>query len=237
MVPSTRFQIRLVAARALSPSVRELTFRRVDEAPMEFAPGQWINLLGDGELKRSYSIASAPRGIPELSLAVTRVIGGPMSERLHALELGAELTAVGPQGLFSRAADDARAALFVGTGTGVAPLRSMIHAALAAGSVAPLTLLFGARHEADVLYRDELDALAAAHPNFRWHVTLSQPEPSWSGRRGWVQTHLAELARAAGLPDVDVYVCGLERMVKAVKELARGELALDRKRFHQEKYD
>ena len=228
MTAPQSFQVRLDNARMLSPSVRELVFSRHDGQLVDFIPGQWVNLMlphEGGELKRAYSIASAPRGSSSFEIAVTRVAGGPGSEILHHLETGAELRAVGPSGLFTRDAADLSPALFVGTGTGVTPLRSMIEAALASGSTAPLWLLFGVRHESEIL------------PTVRVFVTLSRPGEGWAGRTGYVQTHLpaiwAELAR----PDGHVYVCGLERMVKAVRDIARKELGVDRKHVHQERYD
>lgn len=233
------FQARLVEAKPLAPGVRELTFERVDR-PLAFAPGQWVNVAlpasPAGPLVRAYSIASAPNGTGRFELAVTRVTNGPGSQALHELAVGAEVTASGPQGFFTRDADDGRPSLFVGTGTGVTPLRSMIHAALAAGATERLVLLVGMRHEADVLYEAELAALRAAHPNLEVHVTLSQPRAEWSGRRGYVQTHVPELLTSLG-PEAHVYVCGLERMVKAVRDLTRKELGLPRERVHSERYD
>lgn len=234
------FQVRLVRARSLSPSVREIRFERLDGAPMRFAPGQWLNLfaeLGAGTTKRSYSIASPPREDPSFELAVTRVEGGAMSEWLHALEPGRELRAVGPQGLFTRDAASERPALFVGTGTGLAPLRSMYLAALDQGAAPRFVVLLGVRHEDDVLYREELDALGSAHPGFRAVVTLSKPPASWQGARGWVQEHLASAWKLLGEPEAEVYVCGLDRMVKSVRGLLREELGLDRKRIHHERFD
>src|SRR6478752_5583533 len=150
MFPSQPFEARLVTTERLTPSVRELVFERADGAPFQFDPGQWVNLvlpLPDGEIKRAYSIASAPEeGSLRFEIAVTRVTGGPGSQYL------AELRAIGPQGLFTRQPVEALPSLFVGTGTGVTPLRSMLRAALAAGAREPLWLLFGARHEEDVLY-------------------------------------------------------------------------------------
>jgi NAD(P)H-flavin reductase len=117
----------------------------------------------------------------------------------------------------------------------------MMKAALEAGSRAPLWLLFGARHEEDILYAEDFGRWAREHPNVRYDVTLSQPAAGWSGRRGWVQAHVPELYRelagSAGSPAPHVYVCGLERMVKAVRDLLRGELAVDRKNVHTERYD
>jgi len=242
--PATSFPARLVAARTLSPSVRELTLERVD-GQFDFDPGQWVNVFVEvdgGELKRSYSIASPPDGSGRFDLAVTRVSGGPMSETLHRLQEGETVRAVGPSGLFTRAANDVRPALFVGTGTGVTPLRSMIMAALAVGSATPFAVLFGFRHEDDILYRDDLDAWRAAGADVS--VTLSQPHPGWAGRSGYVQEHLAD--KLAALPgadgaspptDVQLYICGLEKMVTAVRDRAKNELGVGRKQIHQERFD
>lgn len=244
MIKPEPFDARLVAARKLSPGVRELVFERADGAPFRYEAGQWVNLvlpLPEGEIKRAYSIASAPTGSPRFEIAVTRVTGGPGSEHLHRLEEGALVHAIGPHGLFTRDPADATPTLFVATGTGVTPLRSMLQAALRAGSRATLWLLFGARFEEDILYREELEALARSSDRFRYEVTLSQGGPSWAGRRGYVQAHVPELyralaARGDGVPP-QIYICGLERMVKAVRELARGELGADRKHVHVERYD
>jgi ferredoxin-NADP reductase len=247
VVPSQPFDARLVAARPLSPAVRELTFERCDDQPFAFDPGQWVNLvlpLPSGEIKRAYSIASAPAlGSRRFEIAVTHVQGGAGSERLHALREGEVLRAVGPQGLFTRGAREGHPSIFIGTGTGVAPLRSMMRAAIAEAAGEPLWLLFGARHEEDVLYGDEVADLCRAHPGVRHEVTLSQPGPAWGGRRGYVQDHLAELVaalRAALGPDgspVHAYVCGLDRMVSAVRDRLRHELGFDRRQVHAERYD
>src|ERR1700681_4543254 len=108
MPPPPPFEARLVRARSLSPSVRELAFERIDGRPMEFEPGQWVNLFAsdmveDGsQLKRSYSIASPPDGSPRFDIAVTRVQGGPASTWLHTLEPDVVLPFTGPQGFFTR---------------------------------------------------------------------------------------------------------------------------------------
>jgi ferredoxin-NADP reductase len=240
------FEARLVAARPLTPGVRELTFERVDGRPMGFEPGQWVNLMlpvvaGDvGEAKRSYSIASAPDGSPRFDIAVTLVRGGPGSSWLHTVEPGAMLTAIGPQGFFTRPAAAPPPSLMIATGTGITPIRSMIRASLAAGSHTPTWILLGVRHEEDVVYGDELAALADGHPFLRFEPTLSQPRTAWSGRRGYVQTHVRELwdglaALGAGPPHA--YVCGLERMVGSVRELLRKDIGLPRQQVHTERYD
>jgi CDP-4-dehydro-6-deoxyglucose reductase, E3 len=243
MPPPPTFDARLESARMLTPSVRELTFARADGAPFAFEAGQWVSLLlplPSGEVRRSYSIASRPDGSPRFELAVTHVQGGPGSTYLHELPPGETVRVIGPQGFFTRGKGEGAPALFVGTGTGVTPLRSMLTHAATHGEPRGLWLLFGVRRDADMLYRDELDALVAAHPNIRAEYTLSQPGPSWTGRHGYVQTHVRALyeelaARGEGAPHV--YICGLERMVSSVRELLRKQMGLPRELVHSERYD
>ncbi len=247
MVAPSAFDVCLERATLISPSVRHLGFRRVDGAPFDFAPGQWTNLLfttpSGEEIKRSYSIASPPLGTPTFELAVTRVVGGPGSEALHDLGVGGTLRAIGPHGLFTRDPTEPSPSLFVATGTGIAPFRSMIGAALAANATVPLWLLFGGRTEADLIYRDEFCALAERHPNVRYEATLSRPDALWSGRSGYVQAHAPSFFEAfcaacsASAPPPRVYICGLDRMVSVVKDLFRNQLGVDRKRVHIERYD
>ncbi len=243
MPPPPTFDVRLARARMLSPNVRELGFERVDPAAgaFTFQAGQWVSLvlpLAEGEARRAYSVASPPDASPTFEVAVTKVEGGPGSMYLHALPLGSVIRVIGPQGFFTRAPLANHPSLFVGTGTGFTPLRSMIRAALAAGETTPMRVLFGVRHEEDRLYRDELEALCVAHPNLRADYTISQPGADWPGLRGYVQTHVEEAWRElekSGPPHV--YICGLERMVGVVRDLLRKQMLIDRKQVHSERYD
>lgn len=244
MPPPPTFDVRLARAQMLSPNVRELAFERVGAPePFAFVAGQWVSLvlpLAEGEARRAYSIASPPDATPGFEVAVTKVAGGPGSTFLHELPVGATIRAIGPQGFFTRPRGAGHPSLFVGTGTGVTPLRSMLRDALASGDQTPMRLLFGVRHEVDRLYREELEALEARHANFRVFYSLSQPAPDWSELRGYVQAHAEplwrELERAgAGAPHA--YICGLERMVGAVRDLLRKQLGVDRKQVHSERYD
>src|SRR5205823_994253 len=131
-------------------------------------------------------------------------------------------------------------ALFVATGTGVTPMRSMMKAALAAGSNVPMWLLLGVRRAEDLLYRGELEALASSQTNVRLFFTLSQGGPEWTGLRGYVQTHIPELwadLSASSQAEPHLYVCGLERMITAVRQLVRKEMGVARTRVHSERYD
>ncbi|HJK95677.1 MAG TPA: FAD-dependent oxidoreductase [Polyangiaceae bacterium LLY-WYZ-14_1] len=238
--------VQMTEDQALSPLVRQMRFRVMDGSPLTFVAGQWVNLYlptPAGEvIERSYSLSSAPdpRRPDEFEVAVTRVDGGPGSTALHGLPPGAQVEMAGPHGIFTRRKGPpdlkAHPAVFVGTGTGLSPLRSMLLDELAREPEGPpMTLLFGCRTEEDILWRDELTWLAQALPRFNYEITLSRPSPSWSGRRGYVQHHLQELV--AGLDGAHVYICGLKRMIDEVRSLLKTELGFDRKQIHTERFD
>jgi ferredoxin-NADP reductase len=243
-----RFDARVVRARTLTPSVRELVFERIDGAPMAFEPGQWVSTT-IADAKRSYSIASDPDGSPRFEVAVTLVQNGPASTKLHAMPDGEVLPFMGPQGFFTRTGELRKTpSLFIATGTGVTPMRSMLRAAVARGDTTPTCLVLGVRREHDLVYADEFRALARDHAWFRFEPTLSQGPDAWTGRRGYVQTHVRELwdeltnLALVGLLGAErraphAYICGLERMVGSVRDLLRKEMALPRQQVHSERYD
>jgi ferredoxin-NADP reductase len=237
------FHARILSTEQIAPRVQKFVLTRSDERALRFQPGQWINLflpLPGGDIKRAYSIASAPDDTPRFELAVTEIVGGPGSGYLCGLGPGAELRANGPLGLFTRSPLDPAPTLFVGTGTGITPLRSMLLAAAKAASTAPLWMLLGVRREIDLLYRAELEELTGRHPNIRTFFTLSQPDEAWAGLRGYVQLHVPKLRgdlRLAGESEPHVYVCGLERMVSTVRHLLQSEMGIARELVHFERYD
>lgn len=226
-------------ARTLSPDVRELTFDPGEG--FTFVPGQWVSLriprADTGEvIARSYSIASWPRPDGTIDIAVTRVENGPGSNFLHAAEIGTTLPMTDAAGFFVMPEEVARPVLFVGTGTGVAPLRSMLHATLARGVRHEMALLSGTRTPQDILYAEEFTETAARFANFRFEPTLSRASDDWTGRRGYVQSHVPELVAALG-GACDVYVCGLNAMIREVRQVLKGDLGFTRERIHTERYD
>jgi CDP-4-dehydro-6-deoxyglucose reductase, E3 len=248
-MPPAKFDARLRATRRIAPSVRELVFERSDGQPMTFEPGQWLNVQlpaghGNGKPVRPYSIASAPDGSSRFELAVTRVDGGYASTWLHGLDPGVVLSFFGPLGFFTRAATFAAPSLMIATGTGVTPLRSMLHAAVARGTNAPMWLVLGVRYPEDVLYQGEMSSLLTAHSHVRFEPTLSQAPAAWTGRRGYVQAHVRDLwdallkdAADHGHAEPHAYVCGRKGMVSAVSDLLRKELGLRSEQLHSERYD
>jgi NAD(P)H-flavin reductase len=169
-----------------------------------------------------YSIASAPEdgAASEFELAVS-ANGG--QELLARLQLRTEVYLTPPEGRFVWKRVPG-ATLLVGMGTGLSPLRAMLQAALACSDHDPVVLLFGARSEADILFRDEFAELAERKPRFSFQPTLSQPGAAWRGRAGRVQDHLPGIV--ANLRDITAYVCGSRAMVADCVARLTGELGV-----------
>jgi ferredoxin-NADP reductase len=230
----TTVKARLVSFLDLAPSTRHFDFEVPERDEFRFTPGQFISLkhiFGGRELTRAYSIASPPHG-NRFALCLNRIESGTFSNYLFSLEPGAELELTEPLGYFTLRRPE-RPALFVATGTGVAPFRSLLLQHLPE-SGEPRTLVLGCRYVDGLLYNDELQTLAARYPHFSYWPTVTRPDESWQGRTGRVQAHLDEAL--AGRTDVDVYICGLKEMVDDVRATLKAK-GFDRKQIVYEKYD
>lgn len=228
-------EARLIESREIAPAVRHFEFEALGVERLEFAPGQFtsfIDVIGGKEITRAYSMASAPSGTNRFELCLNRVEPGHLSPRLFQMQPGDRIEMRQPLGMFVLR-QPPRDSIFIGTGTGVAPYRSMLQAHLHASSPA-FTLLFGVRYESHLLYRAEFEAMALEYPHFRFWPTLSRPDATWSGRQGHVQAHLAEAIEDRR--DLDFYLCGLKEMVDDVRAVLKG-LGFDRKQIFYEKYD
>jgi ferredoxin-NADP reductase len=232
-----------------------------------FSPGQFISAVAEdvnGKMQtRAYSIASAANG-NRFELCVNRVEEGFFSNHLADLPdlpVGATIQIHGPHGHFVLQ-EPITDSILVATGTGIAPMRGYTQwlfpeNGLDRSNGKEIWLVYGTRHETDIYYQKEFEALAARAPNFHYLPTLSRAQDSWSGLRGHVQVHVAKIVeeRAArlGLPmpqsavdptippkdlrfDIYTYICGLNFMVSGVRDLMTG-YGWHRKQIVFERYD
>lgn len=191
---------------------------------IEFCAGQYFEWWAPGaQTPRSYSASSAP-GSDRLEFLVRIYPGGQISERLTRRELAAGdvLTLHGPFGTYEFTMADSLPAIFVAGGTGIAPAKSIVAAALAANCARPLHVFHGARDSSELQCSRDLEVLAKQHPQLRFVPVLSDEpvESDWTGARGTVVDALA-----AGLGDAfgaEAYLCGPPAMIdKAVCVLER----------------
>ena len=191
--------------RMLAPSVGHYQFVRDDGQPLDFVPGQFIQVhfrYADGTpAKRSYSLATIhdhALGPGEaVEIAVSYVPGGAATALFEGLPEGGHVEASGPFGRFCLMPGDRNARyLLIATGTGVTPYRSMLPQlqSLMAERGVEVVLLQGARTPAELLYGDEFRAFADAHPGFRYVPCLSRelppdPHPHVRTRNAVSSTH------------------------------------------------
>ena len=233
--------------RMLAPSVGHYQFVRDDGQPLDFVPGQFIQVhfrYADGTpAKRSYSLATIhdhALGPGEaVEIAVSYVPGGAATALFEGLPEGGHVEASGPFGRFCLMPGDRNARyLLIATGTGVTPYRSMLPQlqSLMAERGVEVVLLQGARTPAELLYGDEFRAFADAHPEFRYVPCLSRelpPDPHPDVRHGYVQQHLGDVAPDAAR-DI-AYLCGNPDMVDACFEALKG-FGLPVPQIRREKY-
>ena len=235
----------------IAPTVAHLSFLRDDGLPLDYIPGQFIQIhftYADGTTaRRSYSLATqhdhalAPGEAVEI--AVSYVPGGAATALFEGLPIGDTVDASGPFGRFCLMPADAnRRYLLIGTGTGITPYRAMLPqiAALIASRGIEVVLLQGARTPEELLYGDDFRAFAQAHPQFRFIPCFSRELPDADSphahadvRHGYVQNMLTEVAPNAG-HDI-AYLCGNPNMVDACFEALK-EHGLPIPQIRREKY-
>lgn len=193
-------------------------------ASAEFEPGQFVQVQLPGrEDRRAYSLANIANWDGTLELFVRILPGGLFSTYVtDEAAIGNRLLVHGPQGAFGLHEHGLRPRWFVGGGTGVAPLLSMLRRMAEWGDAQPARLYLGCNTEADVFATAEIEALGGALPDFHHEICVWRPETdsAWAGFVGTpVDALERDLAATEELPDV--YVCGPPAMVDAVERAMR----------------
>jgi ferredoxin-NADP reductase len=170
------------------------------------------------QAQRSYSIASPPED-PQLVLTVERLDDGEVSPYLtDVLQEGDQLELRGPiGGYFVWRAALGGPLLLIGGGSGIVPLMAMIRHRAAQQSTVPARLLYSSRAIDDVIYRGELDQLAAADPSLTVVHTLTRSQPpGWAGHHRRIdRAMLAELIWPPS-EQPQAFVCGPTALVESV---------------------
>lgn len=220
-MPFQSFEATVDRVRDLTHDVRELHFRLLKPTVINFKAGQFISfdVTPRGAalaVIRPYSIASPPSESQSITIVLNRVPDGVGSTYLFSLKEGDTAVFQGPMGSFYQR-DDSRDLLFVATGTGIAPIRSMVLDLTVRRYPGTLTLYWGLRTERDLYYQVEWKALMARYPNVSVEIALSRPTVGWQGYTGRV-TGLVE-ERITSVKNRAVYLCGNHAMISDVTRI------------------
>ncbi len=185
---------------------------------------------------RAYSMANYPgeKGVIILNIRIAtpppgadgRIPPGVVSSYLFGLKPGDTVEVTGPYGEFY-ARETSKEMVFIGGGTGMAPLRSLVLDQLKRLDTSRKTSFwYGARSKREIFYQDDFDELAASHDNFDWTVALSEAEPedNWDGPTGFIHqvVHDDYLKDHPAPEDCEYYICGPALMMNAVLEMLEG---------------
>ncbi|SMC22740.1 Na+-transporting NADH:ubiquinone oxidoreductase subunit F [Desulfacinum hydrothermale DSM 13146] len=215
----------VVGLRPLTPNIKEVHLKLVDPPEITFKPGQFIQFQvpaypGCPEpIYRAYSIAS-PAGLKnEIKLVITRVERGLATTYIHTmLKEGDPVRVNGPYGDFYLRHSE-REMVLIATGSGLAPLMSILHQMADEKINRRATLYFGVRCKADLFYQEEIQALAERIPGLSYIPVLSAPAPedAWEGETGYVTDAVARQIEDAS--NMEAYLCGNPLMINAAVEI------------------
>jgi len=222
--------------------VRELRFARTNNAPFDFIAGQFINLHFEWEgqeVQRSYSIASIHGQSTTIDITIAHVTGGKATQFLFHLQPGEKVAASGPFGRLILKEEQPQRYVFIATGTGVAPYRSMLNVldqCLAEHPNLEIVVLLGVRNPAECLYSDDFVTFSQTHPQFRFYACYSQEAPSELQSFEHKGRVLAQFDALNLLPERDVvYLCGNPMMIDDAFAYLK-ERGFDNGNVRREKY-
>ena len=234
-----RFTAKVIGLRQLTHDVRQIDFDLLEPPEIRFKAGQFISFdVPDHRtgrtVTRPYSIASSPSSTKTVSLLLNLVPEGPGSTYLFSLREGVETRFAGPAGNFYLREDPGRDVLFVATGTGIAPIRSMLLANADRVQPGRTTVFWGLRSQRDLYYVDELARLTRDLPGSSHVITLSRPEPGWEGPTGRVTTLIER--QIHDVKRLAVYLCGNSGMITEVTRIiqAKGLCPIFREKYYDD---
>ena len=217
-------QTRLLPARVadmdrLAEDVIRLQLKLPKGQRLQFLAGQYVDVLLTGGKRRSFSIASAPHIKDHIELHIRHIEGGGFTSFVFdELEERGILRLEGPLGTFFVRHDEPdRPRIFMGGGTGFAPLKAMVEDLDHAGDIHPTHLFWGARALKDLYINQLPRQWAAEKAHFQYTPALSHPEKDdqWSGHVGFV--HEAVLETYPNLQQHDVYMSGPPAMIDTAR--------------------
>jgi CDP-4-dehydro-6-deoxyglucose reductase len=212
--PSKTLPCRISSIDRLAPDVVRVMLRLPPTADFSAISGQYIDVIGPGGVRRSYSLANANTAGKTLELHIRAVDGGVMSDYWFKQAKANDLLRFnGPLGTFFLRGLDQLHLIFLATGTGIAPVKAMLESlAHIAPEQAPqsVTVFWGGRTAEDLYFDPQV--IPAGH---RFVPVLSRAATGWAGVSGYVQNAL--LATQPDLARTAVYACGSDAMIRSAK--------------------
>ncbi|QHJ00153.1 2Fe-2S iron-sulfur cluster binding domain-containing protein [Xylophilus rhododendri] len=214
--PSRTTPCRIDALDRPAVDVLRVLLRFPPKAAPRYLPGQYVDVIGPGGVRRSYSVANAPSADGRLELHIRAVPGGALSAYwFGAAKAGDLLRLEGPKGSFFLRDVAGLDLVFLATGTGIAPVKAMLEGMadrVTPGLPRSVTVLWGGRHAVDLYWQ----VAAGGVESLEYVPVLSRAGDDWQGARGHVQQAL--LDRQPDWSRTMVYACGSAAMIASASE-------------------
>ena len=222
---------RIDSLAKLADDVLEVVFRTPPNSILQFLPGQYIDVIGPGGIRRSYSIANAPRDNGHITLHIRKVPSGEMSaywfEQAKQNDL---LRFEGPMGTFCLHETPATHLILLATGTGIAPIKAILEELQQDPDpyrFEQIKLYWGGRYLHDLYWEPTFTKMPLIF------IPVLSRESSWEGRAGYIQD--AALNDAPPLENSVVYACGSEAMIQDARAALLGA-GLPAGNFHSDAF-
>lgn len=224
LLPVKEYTCRCERIRDLTYDIKELRLRLPQGEAMSYTPGQYVQFRAPryngspGEVSRTYSIASDPADAEAIELIIRRVPGGICTTYIFDhLKEGDEVIINGPYGDF-RLSDTYAPMIFVAGGSGIAPIKCLLHHIKNTGTTRKGVFFFGVRALKDLFMTEEMRQFEKDIPDFKFVPALAQLEDGddWDGAVGRITDVVAEyLAKQPDAAEYEGYLCGSPGMIDA----------------------
>jgi CDP-4-dehydro-6-deoxyglucose reductase len=236
-----KLPVRLTAMAQVAPDVKILTLQLPATETFRFYAGQYVELLLKDGKRRSYSMANAPHSAATLELHIRHMPGGLFTD--HVFGTGATqmkereiLRFEGPFGSFFLREDSSKPIVMVASGTGFAPIKSIIEHMVHEGIKRPVTLYWGGRRPVDLYLGELAKTWSNDLADFTYIPVVSDAleGDNWTGRTGFV--HEAVMQDFPDMQSFEVYACGAPIVVESARKEFSAKCKLPEDAFYADAF-
>lgn len=213
----------------------------VNHSGFDFQPGQfgWV-IVGRSAfalVHHPFSFSSAGDVARGGTVALTIKANGDFTSTVPSFAVGTRVYMDGPHGVFSMDLQQAPGYVFIAGGVGITPLYSMLLTMREREDVRPVILLYASRSWEDIIFREELEELAATMPNVSVVHVLEEAPEGWTGESGWIDAGIvARHVPERQLARYEYFACGAPAMLDAIETLLVS-MGVPPSRLNTERFD
>lgn len=236
-IPVRKMPCRLISIEFAASDVAILKLQLPANEVLQFSAGQYLEfLLRDGS-RRSYSMANPPYQEGPVELHIRHLPGGLFTDHVFGgMKVREILRMEAPLGTFFLREDSTKPVIMLASGTGFAPIKSILEQAFFKNTEREFVLYWGARTREDLYMLKLPETWADEHSNFKFVPVLSEPSDKckWQGRTGFV--HQAVMQDFPDLSAYQVYACGAPVMVEAARSDFAQQCGLPENEFYADSF-